>query len=415
MKRTILNILQRSLDLICNDSYKFLTNNIDIFSTIIKFITISIFIYKFIRGLSFDIGLLSLITSFIISFAIYNFVLDKFSYSENKYIGFIQRFLFYNFIFIISISSLIYVFNLLGLFPTVYCSDSDINKNKEIKEKELVVITTKTDQHGNSNYNLQLDKEFIDNGLKNINTVAIKTAEKIGSNMGVGTAAGAAAAATIKSTVGMPLSTRLLTVGATTAVTAAATKAGMEIGSEIVRNTDLTELIKNSPHADPQHDRIPSPDSNFINSPLENEIVSPLQELLLWSFILDILILILVIGILLIIFNRYITKYNLNFINSIVNKYMPIKIRNRYKITETGIDYNNKLVLIIFIINIILLFFVIFFKLIISSTLLVDIDSFISVHNYLHDKESSMILIISSAYKHNLININKKIRKKYLI
>ena len=151
MKRTILNILQRSLDLICNDSYKFLTNNIDIFSTIIKFITISIFIYKFIRGLSFDIGLLSLITSFIISFAIYNFVLDKFSYSENKYIGFIQRFLFYNFIFIISIYGFIlYVFDLI---PTIHETSIIFFIRSDYKHRFFNININKNIRNLNTNTN----------------------------------------------------------------------------------------------------------------------------------------------------------------------------------------------------------------------------------------------------------------------
>ena len=50
---------------------------------------------------------------------------------------------------------------------------------------------------------------------------------------------------------------------------------------------------------------------------------------------------------------------------------MPIKIRNWFnKSTDTGIDYNNKLVLFIFIINTIVLFFVVFLKLLIISNFL---------------------------------------------
>ena len=106
MKRTILIILQRSRDLICNDSYIF---------NIMSLIAVSIIIYKFIRGLSFDIGLLSLIISFVISFAISNFVLDKFKYSENKYIRFIQKFLIYNIILIVVSFVFFYVLNIFNL------------------------------------------------------------------------------------------------------------------------------------------------------------------------------------------------------------------------------------------------------------------------------------------------------------
>ena len=73
------------------------------------------------------------------------------------------------------------------------------------------------------------------------------------------------------------------------------------------------------------------PDLDIILSPLEK--TSPLQDLLMYSITLDIIILILLISILLLIFNRYIVKYNLTFINYLiqqtgVNKYIPIKFIN---------------------------------------------------------------------------------------
>ena len=125
-----------------------------------------------------------------------------------------------------------------------------------------------------------MDGEFFDNGVKNIGVLTDTAVDKIVPNLGIGAAAGTAAAAAIKSTAGMPLGPRLITVGGNVLTTAATTKIGMEIGSAIVQHSDITEMIKNSPHADPQHDRIPSPDSSIINSPLENDIFSPLQDLL---------------------------------------------------------------------------------------------------------------------------------------
>ena len=53
-------------------------------------------------------------------------------------------------------------------------------------------------------------------------------------------------------------------------------------------------------------------------------------------------------AILVVIFNRYIVKYNLAFIESKINKYMPIKFRKWFNINK-GIDFNNKLVLFIFV------------------------------------------------------------------
>jgi hypothetical protein len=63
---------------ICNSSFKF---------NIISFIVLTIIIYRFYSVSSFDIGLLSLIISFLISLVLTNFILNKFEFSKNIYIG----------------------------------------------------------------------------------------------------------------------------------------------------------------------------------------------------------------------------------------------------------------------------------------------------------------------------------------
>ena len=80
MKKLLFIILQRSRDLIYNDSFNIMSFNALIF--------LSFIIYGFYSELSFDIGLLSLIISFIISFVISNFILNKFIFSKNVIIRF---------------------------------------------------------------------------------------------------------------------------------------------------------------------------------------------------------------------------------------------------------------------------------------------------------------------------------------
>ena len=70
-------------------------------TNLISIIVVCLLIYKFISGLSFEIGLLSFIISFLISLAVSSFILDKFTYSENTTIRIIQRFLIYNIIILI--------------------------------------------------------------------------------------------------------------------------------------------------------------------------------------------------------------------------------------------------------------------------------------------------------------------------
>lgn len=395
MKTKLLQIIQtlknmKIFKVICNSSFKF---------NIISFIILTIIIYRFYLELNFDIGLLSLIISFLISLILTNFVLNKFEYSKNIYIGFIQGFLIYSFIYIMAAVLLVYILKLSNLIPNIYCSSapdecsSILNGNGGEGPKDVVKVTTETDGNKDEYYNFKIRKDLFNEGLKNVGDASKMVLEKIAPNLGVGAAAGSAAAAAIKYTAGMGPLQRLAVIGSSAVVTAGGTKIGLDVGGAISKNMNIEEAIKNSPHADPQIDRIPSPDI-FIHSPLEE--TSPLQDLLMYSLALDIFILLLLIGILIVIFNRYIVKYNVEFIKSIIersgvalHKYMPIKIINWFNKNGAGainssIDYNNKLVLFIFIINSIFIFLFVLLKIFISSELLIHIDSYINVHNYIH-------------------------------
>ena len=96
--------------------------------------------------------------------------------------------------------------------------------------------------------------------------------------------------------------------------TAASTTIGIAVGSNIAKNSVIIPSANNSTSSD---DNIPSPDDSFINSVLETgdyPDISPLENLLGYQLTLNILIFIILIIILFIIFNRYILKYNINFL-----------------------------------------------------------------------------------------------------
>ena len=59
--------------------------------------------YKFYSGLKFDISLLSLIISFIISYLLSSFILNKFKFSNYKIISLLQKFILINIIIFIFI------------------------------------------------------------------------------------------------------------------------------------------------------------------------------------------------------------------------------------------------------------------------------------------------------------------------
>jgi hypothetical protein len=114
----ILQTLQNIFKVLCNGS--FIIN-------IISFIVLSIIIYRFYLDIGFDIGLLSLIISFLISFvcAATNFVLNKFEYSKNIYVGFIQKILIYIIISITGAILLLYILKFFYLIPSIYCSSGE--------------------------------------------------------------------------------------------------------------------------------------------------------------------------------------------------------------------------------------------------------------------------------------------------
>ena len=137
-------------------------------------------------------------------------------------------------------------------------------------------------------------------------------------------------------------------------------------------------------------DRIPSPDQTFINSPLErNELTSPLQDLLLYSFILDVSTLILILIIIIVLLNKFLLIFNLKFLYSFSKKYLPIKISNWLnKNINTGNEFSNKFLAFIVILNCFFIILFILLKIFISSELLVNIDSHIAVYNFLFSKKS---------------------------
>jgi hypothetical protein len=395
-----------------NKIYFFLKKSLGNFSALIFLILI---FYNFYNGISFDIGLLSLTISFLISFALSHFILSDFKYSANIFISLFQRLIIYLLIFIIGAAFFSFAFYLFSFFninliQTAYCSSGEEgNLTNKFSDKEVLTVKTETDDTNNEYYNFKIEKKLFENALQTVAETSKFAANKFIPNLGAGAAAGAAATATIKSTGGLPLFPRAAAIGGSTLITATATKVGLELGATLTQKTELESLIKNSPHADPNPDRIPSPDPNIINSILEsNDITSPLQDLLLYSFVLDIMILISIISLLIIIFNRYINSCNLSFFNSIFNKYIPIKYRNWFqKYLNTGIDYNNRFMLIMFIINSIGLILMILLKIFITSELFINIDSHIAVHNYIHSKESFILLFMSNFLNNNRFKIKK--------
>lgn len=209
----------------------------------------------------------------------------------------------------------------------------------------------------------------------------------------------------VKATSSLPPVQRAVVIGGTAGITAAATQIGLGVGSSVFKNSEDILSIANSKHSDPDINRIPSPDIDniFINSILEkDELRSPLEELLIYQFLLNLLILMLIIILLIIIFNRFILKYNLTLLSSFFGKYMSNNINELFKKYVNYSDvYNDRFVLILFIIITLNLFFIIFLNIFISSELLFKTDNYIDVYNYIHNQNNLLFFLMPV---HNLYN-----------
>ena len=177
---------------------------------------------------------------------------------------------------------------------------------------------------------------------------------------------------------------------------------------------NIENNIKDHPYSDPNIDRIPSPDPNIINSPLEDgESVIPLVGLLENLTLLNVAELLLIIVIFIIIFSKNINGFYIKIISYIVNKYIPIKYHNKInKYLNKGEKINDKFMNIMLLINIFLLLIFILGNLFISSHLYENIDDYVLVYNYLKkiNKNSILLLFI---YKNNKLSIKNMSKEKY--
>lgn len=110
-------------------------------------ICIGLVYYKVYLGLNGEY--ISVFVSFVLSFLITTFVLDKFKYSDNFIIGFLQRFILLTIFLFISSFCLFYIFSFFG--ATIYADTSDTES-----------VNTNTNNTNNNNNN-QNDNQGTEN------------------------------------------------------------------------------------------------------------------------------------------------------------------------------------------------------------------------------------------------------------
>lgn len=362
--------------------------------------------YKFYSGLKFDIGLLSLIISFLISFLLSSFVLNKFEFSNNIIIRYLQKFVFINICIIAFFLFAGYFFP--HLFTPVYCSSDDgmsselkktseSSSNHTSKGKDVVVVTESSSTNNKEYYEFKLRKDVVHKGISTVSEATKTAADSVIPNIGAGTAAGATAAAVVKATNGLPLGTRLLALGSSTFTVAAATKIGLGLGQHMVKESLKKDSDSNSDsnNVTSNDNSSTGSDSYSINSLNEmSEMNSPLQILLLYSLKLDLLMLVVFFTILYLFLNKYYGPLFLNFIQKTIYRYCSNKTKDRLEnIFKKGFLFTDRFFFVLLIINVLNLFFILFLKIYLHSELYSNIDSYVSSYNQI--KKGLLLLFLT--------------------
>ena len=407
MNNFIYTIFKRFNDLIYQCSLIVKSKFRDLFSYLFLFLIL----YYFVGDISL-MGFITLIISFVISFLISHFILNKFVFSKNLFVRIIQKIVIYNIIFI----TLFFILSFfdINILNKIDCAGDDVVNAGDVKNtsdsKHLLKVETQGADGDKKSYNINIDKELGDKIATNIGKVVAKSIDVIAPNVGAGAAAGTIGAAALKASAGLPPAQRLTFVGGSAAVGALGTKIGLDAGAAISKNLILTDSLKNSPHANPNVDHIPSPTDSgpFIFSVLEDDSI-PLLDLIENLFSLNVLEFILIIFLIYLLCQKYVNNFNINFISNFIKKYLPNKFQRFTNILQTGGKINNKVSIFMIVLIFILIIFFKLLQIYITYELSENIDDYVLVYN--HIKKNSLIILINYNVLFNK-NINK-IKNKY--
>ena len=375
----------------CNAS--FYTNNIkNHILNVISLILIVCMIYYFIIGLTIP-RLLAVTVSFSISSSAL-IIFNKTKFSKNKIIKILQKFVLFNFIFIFPI--FVSIFLNITFFQDVCWVGS-------ATEAVAPLCSPPAD------------------------IMAHVAAGIVGAKLG---------AVAYKEGQGTPAllrgrRQRLIMVGALALSGLIGTVVGIEAGGGAIAILKTLNILENRaaamphksfstaprPEAEPAIESnadvntgsaglpgLPKIGDNLINCPIEgSEDTIPLVEILDNLISLNILEIVLTVILILILYQKYINKININFITKIVVKYLPNKYIDWFKKYSTSsIKYNDKFTKIMFIYVSILLILLKLGNLYVTAELYNNIDDYVLVYNHIKGIKKGSIFILLSLKSKNL-------------
>ena len=284
--------------------------------------------------------------------------------------------------------------NLLDtIIDTIYCDGVDASDSLSNQPTKMDspgnssnLSSNNLDMHSKSNSSkIELDKDkyyhirkdSVDKGVDILSKGLEVGIEKVKANVGAASAAGTAAATVLKSN--LPVLPKLALAGASAVVVGASTKIGIAVGGAILTRNSANTSTGSFPITYP--DRLPSPTEFFVPSILEApEVLSPLEELIRYQFILNFLILFSAFILLTLMFNKLFLSNNIfvSFITRFFNKDLVFKFDSyRIKIDK----FNNSFFFLLFGIITLTLLFNIFLSIVISCELTFELDYYLAAHN----------------------------------
>jgi hypothetical protein len=342
------------------------------------------------------------------SFLLYYFVVDKFNYSQNKYLAFLQKVIFKTTLLVIIAFIFLIAGVLFDMLPIIECSsgenDSFIGKelisnqqatssssDSEAKGQRQNILSVKTESATPTSSKedqviIKINKKTLESATDMAVGISKEFFAKALPQFAIASVATTTVATVFKATPNLPIVPRILATAAAAGTVTATTTYGLSVGKALAKNTNLSIKIEKSKHSNPDPDVIPSPDDDMIRCPLENgDFISPLEELLRAQLGLNVLSLFLIFIIIYIVLSMFLYNKNINFIS----KFLPLPAKFKEKFTnflERGANFNAKFMLVMLILCSINLIVIILINIFVSAELTLHTEEFVTVYNHFKNK-----------------------------
>jgi hypothetical protein len=371
----------------------------------------------------------------VISFLLYYFVVDKFNYSQNKYLAFLQKVIFKTTLLIIMAYILLIAGILFEMIPTIECSSGENDNfiSKELisnqqatatgevasstasQRQDILNIQTEsatsnaTDATKEEQVIIKINKKALEKAADAAVGISKEFLDRALPQFAVASVASTTVATVFKATPNLPIVPRILATAAAAGTVSATTTLGINVAKSFAKNTGLSIQIENSKHSNPDPDVIPSPDDDMIRCPLENgDLISPLEELLTAQLSLNVLSFFLIFIIIYIVLSMFLYNKNINFLS----KFLPLPAKLKEKFTnllERGAKFNTKFMLVLLILCSINLIVIVLINIFVSVELTYNTEDYVTVYNHIKNKKDSAsfliyILTVTSQNKLSIMN-----------